>query len=583
MKKNDKNNVDFGKRLRLKLLLLSVLIAIIFVFIAIRLFYLCVFFGEEYNRIILENRFSGYESEKVLKRGDILDRNGNVLATSELIYNLILDPRIIHSEVDGRYFEETVDAICSFFGTEKDALVDTLNDRRDRAYVKYIVDIDKNEKEAFEKYITEKNLELEAEEKKQRINGIWFENDYKRYYINDNLASNVIGFLNNEKKGLMGLELYYDEKLSSGENYNLVTTLDLNIQKIVEKNLKEWIEGEIGSKSASCIVLNPKNFEVLAMASTNYFDLNNPRHLASVSEIEISENGIETYWYQNWYNKCIQDTYEPGSTTKVFTVAAGLEEGIIDEDIMFDCKGSIKLMDGKNSWTIKCNNIYGHGKLNLSESISKSCNMSMSYIADMIGIEKYTKYQDIFGFGSLTGIDLPFEADTTNLVYNKNNMGRTTLSTNAFGQNFNVTMIQLISAYASIVNGGSLYTPHIMKCFTNEEGHIVEEYENKLIRTTTSKTVSNFIKSALYKTVENGTGSMAKIKNYAIGGKTGTAEKLPREAKKYLISFIGFDNAVDPDLLCYVVIDEPNNMDENTINAQSATLLFRNIMKEILK
>ena len=583
MKKNDKNNDDFGKRLRFKLLLLSILIAIIFVLIAMRLFYLCVFFGDEYNRIVLENRFSGFEKQKIIKRGNILDRNGNILATSYDIYNLILDPRVIHSEYDGRFLDETVEAVSTFFETDKNDLIETLNSKRDKAYVKYIVNVDKETKIEFEEYIQKRNEELESLGKVQRINGLWFEKDYKRHYTNDETASNVIGFLNNEKKGVMGLELYYDEKLSNGENHDLVTTIDLNIQKVVEKNLKLWNEGEIGSKSASCIILDPHNFEILAMASTNSFDLNNPRTIASVSEIELSEKGIETFWYQNWYNKCIQDTFEPGSTSKVFTVAAGLEEGIIDENITFDCKGYIRLTDGKNSWTIRCNNIYGHGKLNLIESISKSCNMSMSYIADIVGVEDFTKYQEIFGFGSPTGIDLPFEADTTNLVYNKNNMGRTTLSTNAFGQNFNVTMIQMISAYASIVNGGSLYTPHLMKYFVNEEGNVVEEYENKLIRTTTSKTVCDFIKQALYKTVEDGTGSIAKIKNYAIGGKTGTAEKLPREAKKYLISFIGFDNAVDPDLLCYIVIDEPNGMDENTINARSATLLFKNIMEEILK
>ena len=433
---------------------------------------------------------------------------------------------------------------------------------------------------------------------------MWFEEEYKRYYPNDYLASNVVGFINNDGMAVMGLEQYYDKELSGvngrkygylGRDYelenvekpainglNIVTTINPNMQKICEEKLNEWQTGDIGSLSASAMIMNPNNGEIYAMASTNSFNLNDPRNVEELDEEYVKEVGIENIWYSRWKNLCVQDTYEPGSTAKIVTFAAAVDENLVSSDAVFDCKGFIELDDGEHKWRIRCNNRNGHGVLNLMETLTKSCNMSMAEMGEMLGVSNFTKYQKTFGFGEYTNIDLPNEADTRNLVYTKENMGRTDLATNSFGQNFNCTMVQLAAAFSSAINGGKYFEPHFVKRIENETGTYVKNINKPVLRQTISEKTSKYLREALFETVETGTGKFAQIKNRNIGGKTGTAEKLPRADKNYLVSFIGFDDKDNPNLVLYVVVDQPNLEGEEQASATFATKIFHDIMKEVL-
>lgn len=599
--KKIENNVFIKRRL----LLVSLLIAIIFVLLVLRLMYLTIEKGDEYNRIVLSQRQTSYNSEIIpSRRGDILDTDGNLLATSVKVYNLIIDPSVIYSYNDNRYVNATIDALSDVYEYNRLELRDLIEDRKDKAYIRYARQLSKEEKEKFEAYRDKKNEEYKNLGVNDRVNGVWFEEEYKRYYPNDSLASNVIGFVNNSGVAVMGLEQFYDKELSgqNGRKYgylgydyelenvdkeaidglNIVTTIDSRMQRICEEKLALWQSGEIGSKSASALIMNPNNGEVYAMASTNSFNLNDPRDVSELDEEYVKEVGKENIWYSRWKNLCVQDTYEPGSTAKIVTFAATVDENLVSSDATFECKGFIELDDGEHKWRIRCNNRNGHGVLNLMETLTKSCNMSMAEMAEMLGTKSFAKYQKTFGFGQYTNIDLPNEADTSSLVYDEKTMGRTDLATNSFGQNFNCTMVQLAAAFSSAINGGRYFEPHLVKRIENETGTYIKEISKPVLRQTISENTSKYLREALFETVETGTGKFAQIRNRNIGGKTGTAEKLPRSDKKYLVSFIGFDDKDNPSLVLYVVVDEPNLEGEEQASATFATTLFHDIMKEIL-
>lgn len=637
---SDKNLENYNKSIKKRLLLVTFLIAIIFVFLGVYLYTIVIFRGEEYNKIVLSQRQVSYNSQIIeAKRGDIYDVNKKLLATSVKTYNLIIDPKIILSDKKN-YFEATCNALSEVYGYDKYEMMSLIENRPNSSYLKYKKNLSYEERNSFIDFSNKKNEEYRNKKQSLRIRGIWFEDEYVRKYPHNNSLSNVIGYLYNDNSdGVFGIEKYYNEELSGVDGrrygylddeynlltsvkneidgYNLITTVDLDIQQIVEKYIDKWEKEDIGSKEASVIVMNPNNGEILAMASNNSFDLNNPRDLSMYSEEDLYKLGIaealerynknneikltlenmdgnilheeaitigrELAYYKNWKNNCIQNTFEPGSTSKIFTVAAGLDENIVNEETKFLCEGNIKLTDGENNWTIRCNNRNGHGNLSLEDALIVSCNMSMAEIGEMIGVDIFTKYQEIFGFGQKTNIDLPYEADTSNLIYSRENMGRTALATNSFGQNFNCTMIQMISAYASIINGGTYYEPHIVKRIEDRKGTIVREIEKKTIRKTASMRTVKFIKDALFKTVEIGTGKLAKVSGVSVGGKTGTAEKLPRSNKNYLVSFCGFASVEHPEYLIYVVIDEPKLPGEAQAKAAFATKLFSDILKDIEK
>lgn len=601
--------------------------------------------NDDYNKIVLSQRQAAYDSRTLpAKRGDIMDRNGTILATSTKVYNLILDPKVIYSREDGRYVEATIQGLADYFGYDAAELRQLLEEKKDKSYIKYQKQLSYDDKAGFTKYQEEQNKAYAKSGDNSRIKGVWFEEEYKRTYPYNSLACNVIGFAGGDgSTGTGGVEQYYNDTLTGtdGREYgyldedtklqsvlkeatdgnSLKTTINTNIQMSAEKYLKEWQTEDVGSKNAAAIVMDPKTGEVLAMVSTNQYDLNNPRELDSSvytdaylmelgrkeavgvykrehpDEAEITEADVSKYytdeeiksygqqvaWNQVWRNFTISDTYEPGSTFKPFTVAAALETGAITKDTVFVCEGYVELNDGIHTWRIKCHNWDGDGPLNATEALMRSCNVYLMNTAFALGKENFVKYQNLFGFGQKTGIDLPGEADTSGLIYTADTLGKTTLATNSFGQNFNVTMIQMASAYCSILNGGSYYRPHVVKEILNSKGTVIKEVKPELLRTTVSQSTADFLKEALFQTVEGGTGKLAKIQGYHVGGKTGTAEKLPRSAKNYLVSFCGFAPVEDPQVLVYVVVDQPNLPGEAQATASFAIKIEQKIMNDALQ
>ena len=326
--------------------------------------------------------------------------------------------------------------------------------------------------------------------------------------------------------------------------------------------------------------MNPNNGEIYAMASYPFYDLNNPRDLSSFfTEEEIAsmtDDDKLKFYYSLWRNYCISDTYEPGSTAKIFTVAAALEENIVNMNKTFMCKGKLHV----GGWDIHCHNKYGHNKLTLKESIAFSCNVAMMELAAQIGADVFVKYQENFGVGRLTGIDLPGEASAEGLYYKADNMKASDLATSSFGQNYNVTMIQMVAAYSSVINGGYYYEPHVVKKIVNAAGNTVKETEPILVKQTISNATSEWLIDSLEGVVTEGTGSNAAITGYSIGGKTGTAEKAIKDKENYLVSFIGFSPVEKPEVLIYVIVDEPNV--EKQSNSKYASGLARDILEEIL-
>lgn len=623
---------------------------ILFLLLTFALFQIVRNNNEAFNRKVLRQRQTQYGS-KVLpaKRGDIMDRNGTILATSQKVYNLIVDARTMTSYQDKRYEEASLKAVEEFFKEDAGELrayiakQDALPDGKKSAYYKYKKRLSYEERTAFLDYIDEQNKQYKKDGKKDRIKGLDFEEEYRRYYPYKNLACNIIGFTTDDgESGQAGVEQFYNKSLigTNGRTYgyldsdtklqsvireatdgnSLVTTINYNIQRTVEKYLQEWQTEDVGSKVASAIVMDPKTGEILAMASTKQYDLNEPRKLndaeypeslllelgkkeaqivykrehenKSISLEEVSQYftqeellsyGRQAAWNEVWRNPVISDTYEPGSTVKPFTVAGALEESVIQPKTTFTCDGKVTLSDGVHTWVIRCIKRDGHGTIDAEQALMKSCNVYMMDTAFAEGAETFVKYQHVFGFGDKTTVDLPGEADTASLVYTADTLGKTTLATNSFGQNFNVTMIQMASAFSSVINGGSYYKPHVVKQILNANGTVIKDVQPELMRVTVSEDTSAFLREALFQTVEGGTGKLAQIQGYHVGGKTGTAQKLPRSAKNYLVSFCGFAPVEDPQLLVYVVVDTPNLEGEAQASASFATKIEQKIMNDALQ
>ncbi len=598
--------------------------------------------NEQYNKIVLTQRQQQYDSRVIpYRRGDIVDRNGTYIAQSEKVYNLIIDARQIMSDPEN-FLEPTISALVQSFGFDAAEIRGLIEERKDSAYVRYSGgrQLSYDQMSAFEQLRQETNTAYskseDASQRKKRVYGIWFEDEYKRYYPYDSMGCSVIGFASGDgSSGTSGIERYYNDELTGvngreygylDENANLegvikpaqngntvVSTLDVNIQNIVQKYIDEW-QTSTGSKMTAAIVMNPNNGEILAMGTSNTYDLNNPRTTEGYTEedlfnlgkteavavyrrehdgAEITEDqvldyfsrddvisyGTQVAWNALWRNFCVSDTYEPGSPSKIFTVAAGLEEGVLTGNETFNCTGYRHVGDHDISCVVRS----GHGILNVKESLMQSCNVCMMDMAQMIGEERFLKYQSLFGFGDKTGIDLPGEADTSSLIYTAENMGPTDLATNSFGQNYNCTMVQMAAAFCSVINGGSYYEPHVVKEIINEEGAIVERKDPVLVRETVSRSTADFLIDAMFETVTDGTGGAAAVAGYNVGGKTGTAEKLPRSAKNYLVSFAGFAPVEDPQVFVYVVIDTPNfPPGPEQAHSSYASAIFSKIMGEVL-
>lgn len=588
----------FPKFMQKKLVILYLGIILAFVFLIGRITYINASDGEEYTKIVLDQQ--QYDSRVIpYKRGDIVDRNGTKIATSERVYNVILDVKTMLSDED--YVEPTKQVLKDCFGIEEEEVDTLIEESPDSRYSVLKKGIDYNTAKEFEAID-------EDDENYPDVKGIWLESDYVRTYPYNTLASDVIGFTVDGNVGNGGIEGYYNTMLNGtdGREYGyldggtsveqtvkepingktVVSTIDVQVQSIVEKYIKQFNDerknnataGE-GSKNTAVMIMNPQNGEILAEASYPNYDLNNPRDLSSYYTQEqldaMSDEEQLDALNSLWKNFCVSDTYEPGSTIKPFTVAAALETGALNGDETFYCEGSLHI----GGYDIHCINREGHGTQTLKEAVENSCNVALMQIGEKIGAEDFIKYQHIFGFGELAGIDLPGEAATEGLLYTVDNMDETSLATNAFGQNFNVTMTQMLAGFCSLINGGEYYEPHIVKQIQDENGNVVENEEPVLVKRTISEETSTLVKDYMRGVVQNGSGKLADLEGYEVGGKTGTAEKLPRSEGKNLVSFIGYAPQENPEIAIYVVIDEPNEYDQ----AQSslAVQMASDIMKEI--
>lgn len=556
--------------------------------------------AQAYNQKVLSQQ--RYDSREIpYRRGDIVDRNGTFLATSSKVYNLIIDPSQINSEQED-YLQPTVDLLAQVFGYDSTELTKLIEDKSDSQYIRYAKQLSHDKKVEFENKKTDVNNQYKEKGDPHRVYGVWFEDSYQRSYPYDTLACSLLGFsLSDGAEGSGGIEQYYNDQLigTSGREYGylnddsnlervikpatngntVVSTIDMNIQNAVEKRIQEF-DNAMGSKVTACIVMNPNNGEVLAMATNHKFNLNDPRNLDAYytadQQAAMDDTAKSDAWNAMWRNFCVSDTYEPGSTSKIFTVSAGIENGAISGNESYTCNGSLDV----GGWTIHCAKRTGHGTLNVTQGLMQSCNVVMMHIAAATGRENFCKYQRLFGFGAKTGIDLPGEAETSTLIHTPENMGSTDLATNSFGQNYNCSMIQLASAFSSVINGGSYYQPHVVKQILNEQGAVVRDIQPELVRETVSAGTSEFIRNALYKTVAEGTGKAAQVDGYKIGGKTGTAEKYPRGLGNYLVSFCGFAPADNPQVLCYVIVDTPHTADQP--HSTYASEIFQKIMTDIL-
>ena len=588
----------FSKTMQRKLVMLFAAIVLAFVFLVGRITYINAASGDKYTKLVLDQQQYGSRTIP-FKRGDIVDRNGTKIATSERIYNVILDMKVMLSKEE--YIEPTIQVLEDCFGIAEED-VRTLMDKNPTGRYNIL-------KKGVDYATAQKFNKIESDsEKYPNVKGIWLEEDYVRKYPYNTLASDVIGFTVDGNVGSNGIEASYNSILNGtdGREYGyqdestsfeqtvkepengqtVMSTIDLQVQSIVEKHILEFNEehknqareGE-GSLDTAVIVMNPQNGEILAEASYPNYDLNNPRDLTKYyteEQIEAmsDEEKLDTL-NSLWNNFCVSDTYEPGSTFKPFVISAGLETGVLTGEESYTCGGVLHVGDHD----IHCSNRDGHGTQTLKRALENSCNVALMQIGESMGAEEFTRYQELFGFGEMTGIDLPGEASTEGLLYEAENMDAASLATNAFGQNFNVTMTQLAASFCSLVNGGNYYEPHVVKQIQNENGNVTETKDPVLVRKTISKETSDIIKDYMYGVVEEGTGKSAAVEGYAIGGKTGTAEKLPRRNGKYLVSFIGYAPQENPQVVVYVVVNEPNA--QGQANSGFATELASKIMGEI--
>ena len=600
MARNDNNffKKKISNLMQKKLVMLFVAIILAFVFLIGWITIINASKGEKYTKVVLDQQ--QYNNHTIpFKRGDIVDRNGTKLATSERVYNVIVDAEVLTSKK--KYMNPTLNALKKCFDLKKKAVRKQVKKNSKSRYLVLKTGVSYEDAQKFTKI-------SENTEKNPNVQGVWLEEDYERKYPYNTLASDVIGFTTNGNVGSNGIEASYNTDLNGtdGREYGyldensgfertvkepdngntVVSTIDLQVQSIVEQHIQafndehkdEETKGE-GSKSTGVIVMNPQNGEILAEASYPNYDLNNPRDLSkyySKKELKkMSSDEKLNVLNDLWKNFCVSDTYEPGSTFKPFTISAGLETGILSGDETYVCNGVMHV----GGHDIHCSNRSGHGTETLKQALENSCNVALMQIGASIGTEEFCRYQKLFGFGEYTGIDLPGEGETSGLLYTPSNMDAASLATNAFGQNFNVTMTQMAASFCSLINGGNYYEPHVVKQIQDENGNVTENKDPVLVKKTISQETSEIIKDYMLGVVEEGTGATAAVEGYAVGGKTGTAEKLPRGNGKYLVSFIGYAPQETPQVMVYVVIDEPNV--EYQANSGYATQLASQIMTDI--
>ncbi len=667
-----------------------VVIIIAMIIFTIRVLQINIKNGKEYSEAVVLQE--NYESSTIpYERGEILDRNGNVLANSEKTYSMIIEPNNIRLKPE--YQSATRAAILKFFDISESELDEKLAIEGDYGYYQNIIqDLTYDKVREFENYC--------KSDEGDNVVGVYFETRYKRNYPNGTLACHLLGYTVDGNVGQYGIEGYYNDELNGvdGKSYSymtgsdgldsetvpaqngetVVSTIDMNIQKIIEDNISEYMQNT-GAKQIGIIAMDPNNGEVLGMASSRVYDPNDASNLEALKnqivpiaqEVEVdgadeaadslisveksTEKSTEGVYLDDsenkkkaekaaekateattattekddqtedadttetteekknvkteevdydfsamteeefkdtishftkeqksealnylWQNYCISDAIEPGSTYKALTIAGAMEDNVISDGDEFYCDGSQTPVEGESP--VYCSYRAGHGTVDVKRALAVSCNDALMQIAEKEGPETFDKYQEIFNIGSKTGIDL--QGETTGIKYSAKYLHPMELATSSFGQGVTTSMIQMAASFCSVINGGNYYVPHVVKRLLDDDGNVVQDIEPVLVRKTISKGVSDYLRTYLQAVVEEGTGYAAGIEGYTIGGKTGTAEKLPRGNGKYVLSFIGFTPVENPQIMLYVVVDEPNLEDQEGSGAGAK--LFNQVMSDLL-
>lgn len=563
--------------------------------------------GEEYQKNILSQQ--NYSATLIpFKRGNIVDRNLTLLAYSEEVYNLILDPSVIlYQPKAGSGVapnrQATVDALLACYDVTREEVEKVLSENADSRYIRFLRRISEEDKNRFLNYQTEYNTAQTADGKdahSDRVTGVWFETEYERAYPYKELACTVLGFSGADtSEGHWGLEEYYNDYLSgvNGRSYSfmnrngeyeqvmqaatdgctVVSTIDWTIQSIVERKIREFTANNIYT-NVGVIVMDPTDSTVLAMATDKHFDPADPMNFSSMytqGELDaLTDEERSALQNKIWRNYTISDTYSPGSVSKELTVAMCLEEAVANADTIFDCDGGEDI----HGTYIHCT--ASHGTINLEQSLWYSCNDAMMNLASRVSVATMLRYERNFGLGSRTGIDLPGEA--SGLIFTEGNMSAVDMATCSFGQGYSSTMIQMAASYCALINGGYYYQPRIVSRILDAGGSLVKDLTPELIRKVVTEETSEYLRMAAYHTVQSeSTASVGRIDGYKVGGKTGTAQKYPIEEQEFVISYMAFAPADNPKVLIYAIVDEPEHDGEEVSN-RGAVLLERDIMMEVL-
>lgn len=534
--------------------------------------YLMIFRSEHYSRMADEL----HERERTIKaaRGEILDRNGTVIATNRTVCTV----SVVHNQVEDP--ETVIRILCDELGADEAEIRKKVEKRSSREIIRTNID-----KETGDKV------------RSHGLAGVKVDEDYKRYYPYDSLASRVLGFTGADNQGIIGLEVMYEkylkgrdgkiltlsdakgvevknaaeERLEPVAGNTLTLSLDVNIQKYAEQAAYQIMEKK-GAKAVSIILMNPQNGEIYAMVNAPEFNLNEP-FLLNTGDTYETEKEKQDLLNKMWRNRCINDTYEPGSTFKIITAAAGLEQGVVKLTDQFSCPGFRIVEDRK----IRCHKVGGHGGETFLQGAMNSCNPVFIDVGQRLGVDSFYHYFQQFGLLGKTGIDLPGEAAT--IMHKKENMGLVELATVSFGQSFQITPIQLVTTASSIINGGNRITPHFAVKSESKDGTAVRQFQYPVRSGVVSEETSETMRYILEQVVSEGSGKRAKLEGYRIGGKTATSEKLPRSLKKYISSFLGFAPADNPQVIGLITIDEPVGIYYGgTIAAPVIADIFENIL-----
>ena len=607
-RKRKKPQPKINHTMRGKLVGLFAVVILALVCLLGRITYINATSGTKYKKRVLLQAQQSYQSSVLpAKRGNIYDCNGNLLATSQKVYTVILDCKEVNDEKHD-YVDATVKALVDVLGIDEDDIRKKLTDPATSSSQYQILkkQITMDQKKAFEEYASpgeDSGLSEKELEERANVQGVWFEEDYLRIYPFDELACDTIGFTLSRETADAGLEGYYNSTLmgTDGRQYGYIndesdaeqtimepvtgesieTSLDVGAQQIVEKYVNGF-KASMGAKNIGVIVMRPSTGEIIAMDGGDRYDLNNPRDMSQVHSQEeidkMSDEETVTALNAMWGNFCVTDAFEVGSVAKPIVMAGALEKGKISATDTFNCDGGETF--GANGDTyIKCA-VWpdAHGTETLSEVIANSCNDGMMQIAAKMGTEAFLKAQSLFNFGSRTGIDLPNEG--AGVIHTTETMGETELACSAFGQGFTCTMLQEINAMCSVINGGYYYQPHLVTAIKDSSGGTVRTINPVLLKQTISSDISADIRSYMQASVLEGTSRTSKVEGYSSGGKTGTAEKLPRGNKKYIVSFITFAPVENPQVLMYVAVDEPNA--EEQADSKYPQYIAQGILSELL-